>query len=703
MPLRFDLHMVEILCIAAEITAVLLVASLAYPVTTHVNKKKTEKSKGEPEALDEGLLINKEESVHATRLLAYLQGSRWFSNTSLEGDQAERDRLVGAWCSRVRDIEGFLPENPPDVLTGLSTRESLERFVDCISSLECPVQIETYISMFQVSNVLEIEQRLGPAASERAVRHASEFLSQRLSVIGPLVRYGMNTFAIAFVGLRADHILESIQNVTSELDQQPATINDNSENVHLMSTLVKKLADQSFDEVWDLLEEGLADAAGDPNKRNTWYDTNDLIWKVVSVVPVKKVKGPGEEPHGDNSKATSVSQEEIDRVNQMETVDVVSSDDIAALFAAARTAPPKKKTESQSNEIRGSQAAPMNKAEEIAQTSAKSELAAGKNVAEFASVEDIQSLFAAAKNGMNSKAAGKDAAAVAATAPAVASASAPTASPAKVELSEEVKVEKASADDIAALFAANRPASKPAATAEVTPSVPRPESVAAESTPPVPAKVELSEEAKVEKASADDIAALFAANRPTTTPAVKPVAKPDVVLPAPETKAKPNAAVAASATTPLTPASALTDLSEDAKVEAASSDDIAALFAAAKNTVKPKAAVKADSSTGATQSSAEVAQTAVAPTSSSPVTDTPELSEEAKAEAATADDIASLFATVKPAIKQPAKANAVVEAPAATVAKPAAVETVVPAIDPAAATEKASADDIAALFAAMKK
>ncbi len=69
-------------------------------------------------------------------------------------------KVIAAWSQRVKEIDVFLPDNEIDVLTGLSSRSSLERFVDCVAALQCPSQIETYIAMFEIGNIGDLEQRL---------------------------------------------------------------------------------------------------------------------------------------------------------------------------------------------------------------------------------------------------------------------------------------------------------------------------------------------------------------------------------------------------------------------------------------------------------------------------------------------------------------------------------------------------------------
>ena len=118
------------------------------------------------------------------------------------------------------------------------------------------------------------------------------------------------------------------------------------------------------------------------------------------------------------------------------------------------------------------------------------------------------------------------------------------------------------------------------------------------------------------------------------------------------------------------------------KTEVASADDIAALFASVKPTVKPMSDVApAASQTAKTQKSEAV----------KPAVDID------PNEAASADDIAALFATIKPTAKPSNDVAPVI--PSAAKAKPSPPSSPIADIDP---NEAASADDIAALFATVK-
>lgn len=222
-------------------------------------------------------------------------------------------------------------------------------------------------------------------------------------------------------------------------------------------------------------------------------------------------------------------------------------------------------------------------------------------------------------------------------------------------------LELASADDIAALFASTKPAASP------------PKAAAASVVPPAPAGQAANDPADLDDAartaSADDIAALFAANKPkaptknrtpVAQPGLAPVAKQSLV-----TKQEvPNPAPAIEPVASTNSQPKPDELGESEKAELATADDIAALFASVKQGIgsKPKAQSPAPTSSPALPpaSPAPVSQidtVAQKDLSSQPVEPTQPPSSTPKAtdassqadlsETASADDIAALFASLK--------------------------------------------------------
>ncbi|MEQ1830761.1 MAG: hypothetical protein ABL921_32725, partial [Pirellula sp.] len=188
-------------------------------------------------------------------------------------------------------------------------------------------------------------------------------------------------------------------------------------------------------------------------------------------------------------------------------------------------------------------------------------------------------------------------------------------------------------------------------------------------------------------ASSADIEALFAQINSKKQPATVPaITSTDTTTNAPTS----------SPTEALTPAvESPNSLEAVNKTEVASADDIAALFAT--HTQAPKPAVPIVSNEAETQ---PVAQPAPAATPTPPLTPVTVPAAPTPApvdlnEAATADDIAALFATVKSAVK-PIPPEAAV-----STAEPSQPAAVLPSGDQL--SESASSDDIEALFAAMKK
>jgi len=319
---------------------------------------------------------------------------------------------------------------------------------------------------------------------------------------------------------------------------------------------------------------------------------------------------------------------------------------------------------------------------------------ASNDISAVANADDIAALFAQINSNKANKSQENQKQADQIPADAVQAATADSA----ISIIPVDKSEAASADDIAALFASMKPNATSAPVAKASTTAP----VAAATASKPAEEIDPSE-----AASADDITALFAAIKPNAPKA--PV--PSVPKSSAETKQ-----VVAPTTTPTTTLIEQSTTSQyparpvDAEDlnEAATADNIAALFATVKSGLKPTppaepASAKLNSPIPSAVPVAAVSAQAVstADPASPPVPTGDQL-----AEVATADDIAMLFQSVKPKASQPAVAKVpVIETQpvvATTPASPPAQPASAPTIEMDLASN-ASSDDIAALFASMKK
>jgi len=338
----------------------------------------------------------------------------------------------------------------------------------------------------------------------------------------------------------------------------------------------------------------------------------------------------------------------------VDLAETASLDDISALFASMRP---------NANEagvpVKAAEPTPAKKAE--ASPSETPNAITEIDKAEVASADDISALFATVKPIASSPKPGNPAPTTQSN-PIAAAPNVPEKPPAAVDVSEV-----ATADDISALFASIKPNAnaKPPNSSGI---VPKQVSKPIVSNAPVD-----SQESQKSAMSSDDISALFAS--------IKPV---DNRVDAAVTKAAIEKAVSAKP--------AMASAPEIDLAEAATVDDISALFATVKPAVTPKsvqAEIAEDPRSVSALNTPNAAVLASKPTNQNTAA---ALSGEQLSDAATADDIAALFSTIKPAAASPPQSKPTVAAPA----------PIVPKILEQDLTASASSDDISALFAAFK-
>lgn len=640
------------LCIAAEITAALLLLAFAIP-----EKKKIAQPDGNSEELDRLSIQAKQYCVDAAvfRGLAILRDPTSASFHDSE-EMAENLKLVGY----------------EDKLTHTANHAFADAFLSKWLRLAIDHRTGSSLAMIVVDDYSDLLRAKGAMELEAILRKLSEMIKAEFGSTSIISRYQPDRFLIvsfngdigrAYTGLIA--LRKQICDIVPDESTGHGAFDCTNSIVHLGEE------DVNLQQAIEDLDEGISQAssvsgkcvAKSPNQE--WSDSAPVSTSLRDHDSSRKAdkqtgqsssqstttsssssnergrekdSGTGEEPSettavsGDGSSVPTAPEKVVadtpvakETRPQSDVQAVAKNEDIEALFAQIN----KNKKSNASTTEEPSKPSPQNTANE---TPAVSEV----DASESATADDIAALFATVK-GATQPSSPKPA-------------EAPT-KPTPDAIDDENGA--ASADDIAALFASAQnapkaqqaPAKAPAAT---TPAVASPT--------PSTASENLDE-----AASADDIAALFASVQ-SAPKQQTPAKAPTATTPAP---------------TPPTPSTALENLDE-----AASADDIAALFASVQNAPKPQpATVKAP------------ATTTPAPTPSVPSAALENLDE-----AASADDIASLFAMAKSG-KPEAKP------PAQPIAAPTPVSTPSNAANSGSEdlNEAASANDIAALFAAAKK
>jgi GGDEF domain-containing protein len=527
--------MIEYLALAAEVTAVLLIISVAYP------SKGTRNEAGANTAPVSGVNQLQEtesfqNSLQTIRLLAFESASKQLaSHASIKEWSQSSTRFQIA--QSLSELMPLVFEPNPDVTTRLPKMDSLHRFLSATRSLQIPLGMSVEMSMISVDRWSELISKQGAVVSDRLLRELANTLHADLLPHGLVVRFSEYTFAVVLFGVSSEHAFELLEESRLSISSKPIVVGENEVEITL-SIAVTKAGELEFDSeskiqdsVLERLEELLAGAITDGGNQTRGDlhmggkatvdhveapQTNNTDVKASESKVEQPLVAP--QPNSDEQAGSPDSGEAVK-----------SADDIAALFASQK---------------RNSKPAKV--------VSVEDSLASGKVISgeKKASSNDIEALFAAGKSKSGNS-------------------SEKTEPASNSEIVPANENAKASSDDIAAMFAAQKGKAKTPA------SLPTQESDAEKSTSDskeVPAAQE-SAASLDGKASADDIASLFAT---TKKPAVS--------------QAPVSQAAEETAPEPTQSGSNSDEATEESLV--ASIDDINALFAAAQ---KSKGKKKAES------------------------------------------------------------------------------------------------------------
>jgi diguanylate cyclase (GGDEF)-like protein len=338
--------MIEILCIAAEITAVLLILSIALP--TSATKQIAVESGADASHVDSKLLQNCEDSLLALRSLLYLQASQTVG--AIPRDQKHSDAYSEV-IHRLRDhLESIEPLNlsaTTDSVTKLVGRAEFEKLLAATATWTPLIDVSTWVGLIQIDKLDELDDAHGPMASELMLREAANFLRERIGGIGPLARYNHCGFVIALHGWSQTAAIELLESVRRGFQQHSVTVGDSTISTTASASTMSLDLALSFDASWERLEDGIAEAITKGANRGRWFNAADSTWQPM---------GPETEPSEGHSRNESADREESDESPQSEAV--VSNDtepatsqagepsdnatpglkdeDIASLFKAAK-------------------------------------------------------------------------------------------------------------------------------------------------------------------------------------------------------------------------------------------------------------------------------------------------------------------------------------------------------------------------------
>ena len=337
--------MVEILCIAAEITAVLLILTIAIPSKSAKQSRSMDGQNGS--ALDSKLLIDSQGSLIAIRGVLFHQMAQWVQKLKEENTGSEsRASAIQRLKDHLGLIEPLLISSSADSSARIGSREDLESLVASTEQWSSWTDEPIWIGLIQMDNVEQHDELLGPVASELAVRQITSFLRERLGGLGALARFNHNTFAIALVGCSNAHAIEWIETIRCEIRQQTLSIGEAKVSYTASASAATFEHASNFHDLWERLEDGLVVAISEGANRGLWHDGTDRSWRPMSnnntilesTTPSVKSEAEVKTERQDEDDA----HKPIAPIENPETPantpsDPVFSEDISALFKAAQS------------------------------------------------------------------------------------------------------------------------------------------------------------------------------------------------------------------------------------------------------------------------------------------------------------------------------------------------------------------------------
>jgi GGDEF domain-containing protein len=547
---------VDMLCIAAEVTAALLLLAFAIP-----EKKKTVQPDKTSEELDQ----------LATRARQYCIESAMFRGLTIL-----RDPVHTSFHDSAEMAESLKAIGYEDKLTSTANHAFADAFLAKWLRLPVEHRMGSSLAMVVVDEYSDLLRAKGAMALEVILRRFSEMIKAEFGATSIISRYQPDRFLIlSFCGdiSEAYTTLVSLRKRVNESAQDESSghsaFDCTSSIVHLGDE------DINLEQAIEDLDDGISQASENAEKciakasNQEWTDSATVLSASSgSVVQSKSNSGTGHADSAstewkDTGKTDGGSSSTIDDQNEVSTLPKAANDTTVPNDSDAPESPASKEAKPPSDVQAVAKNEDIEALFEQINKNKKSNAAAVEtqqadptpppqdapsatelDVSESATADDIAALFATVKG----------AAQPAAPKPSE------TPTPKAAQSTAEDENGTASADDIAALFASvqNTPKAQQAVVPPPVESTP----VQDVSTTPAPAPENLDE-----AASADDIAALFASaknNKQGTPPKAQPVAPP-------------------------APTAAAPVASENLE-ETASADDIAALFAASKKPAPPNKA-----------------------------------------------------------------------------------------------------------------
>jgi diguanylate cyclase (GGDEF)-like protein len=412
--------MIENLCLAAEITAGLILLSMGT-----LRSRSSDDEVGSNNAVDSETLSKVESVVETLQLLSLWAVSQNRRHSELEGDDStSSSSMLGSY---MLEIGRLVSPTRIDEMTGLHGRDSLERLLATATPWLPSMRHSIQVALLQIDGLDQIEELHGTIAAERTIQQTGRKIHELFGGNGWIVRHGFHSFAIAVVGRPQIQTVKLIESLRGCLGATPVTVNELELKRTCSAAMATYSPAQELEYLWSQVEDGLAQSVAEGGDRGFYFDNADSNWKPMNLAVSLEVTEETNETIGettnDQKSTEDTSSDKQSVVDTLETSlgqdvdpksdsasqgdaaeapveaasEKVSEDDISALFAAALKSS-KTSTEAASATVKSG--IEVDKVTETPAETKKSDNEVASTV--IASADDIAALFASAKTSSGS-------------------------------------------------------------------------------------------------------------------------------------------------------------------------------------------------------------------------------------------------------------------------------------------------------------
>ena len=369
---------VEILCIAAEATAILLfIAVVGTKSASTAKNARAEEASRQKTLSPEDIAATRSASTFAILQLNYHVANL---NSIVEETIDSMRATISSDLRRLRSLD---PDFGSDSTSDIGKLSYLEETVQDWKGNSLTKSLPLAISLIQIDNYVATTEKSGTIATEHLVRYAAQCLSDQLGAHGVLCRYNLDTFAFAAVGLTNSLVSKLLQSIngfakSNSFRFQDETITTSFSIAAMLDEPATVASDDDepsaekqnhFDqEQWETLIDGLAEvrAVGGAQVKlidqvtNEWLSESDQV--AYEVERGQEAKQPNES-QGNSSTLTSehvhapsIETQRTDQIREdankssssndaqptepLALTETVNDEMIAALFAQAETSQP---------------------------------------------------------------------------------------------------------------------------------------------------------------------------------------------------------------------------------------------------------------------------------------------------------------------------------------------------------------------------